>query len=207
MPSTIPVQKDSTTIFSFILRNLKHCAYPARSGKECMMKKNRYMRSLEDFGKEPSERQEIPKEEPAEEPRVLTPEEQAEADRKTEEVINKEIKHIAIGSAVCLVLMFAVFAALKRFGTPVLLAGLIGTAATLVCFIYLGRSVQAAASMGERGPAYLKRTYMVRVAINLAVVGVAAGFDQLDTVAGILPLFFPRITIFAMQLLGMYKPQ
>ena len=173
------------------------------------MKKNRYMRSLEDFGKEkavPSAAGEI-REEIKEEPRVLTPEEQAEADRKTEEVINKEIKHIAVGCAVCLALMFAVYAVLGKFGRSVLFAGLIGTAATLVCFIYLGRSVEAAASMGERGPAYLKRTYMVRVAINLAVVGVAAGFDQLDTIAGILPLFFPRITIFAMQLLGMYKPQ
>lgn len=172
-----------------------------------MMKKNRYMRSLEDFGKEAPRAQEVPAEESVEKPRVLTPEEQAEADRKTQEVINKEIKHISIGSAICLALMFAAFAALKKFGMPVLLAGLIGTAATLICFIYLGRSVEAAASMGEKGPAHLKRTYMVRVAINLAVVGVAAGFDQLDTAAGILPLFFPRITIFGMQLLGMYKPQ
>ena len=81
-----------------------------------------------------------------------------------------------------------------------------GRVVALFNFLYLGRSVQAALSMGEKGPLYMRRTYNIRVLIHAAWVVLCFKLPMINAIAGVLALFFPRITIFGMQMAGMYKP-
>ena len=100
-------------------------------------------------------------------------------------------------------LLFAVFG---RFSMGVVWGALIGSALALTSFAYLGRSVQRSLDMGDKGPLYLRRTYGLRLLINGAAVILAVKLPFVDTLAGIEPVFFPGLTIFAMELLGIYRP-
>ena len=145
--------------------------------------------------------------EPEQPPRVLTPEEEAEADRKAYEAVNREIKHMAVGCLCCSVVMCLLFASFRRFSMGVVWGALLGSAFALISFAYLGRSVHRSINMGAKGPMYLRRTYMVRLLINGAAVVLAAKLPFVNAIVGIAPLFFPGVTIFAMELLGMYRPK
>ena len=120
--------------------------------------------------------------------------------------MNREIKRIALGCLCCSALMCLLFAVFGRFSMGVVWGALIGSALALTSFAYLGRSVQRSLDMGDKGPLYLRRTYGLRLLINGAAVILAVKLPFVDTLAGIEPVFFPGLTIFAMELLGIYRP-
>jgi len=127
--------------------------------------------------------------------------------QQSKETVKKEVKHIAVGVLIMDVVMCLVFLVLKRFSMGVVLGAISGSLIAVANFAYLGISVIKALNMGEKGKGYLQRTYVLRVLLNCAAVVIAAKFEQVNLIAGILPLFMPRATIYAMQLLGMYKPE
>jgi len=156
--------------------------------------------------KEEEEKQKAEFEEKQIEPKVLSEEEQKVVDKKSDDAINKEIKHIAIGCGICSIITCLLFIAFKKWNFGVLFGLLLGNLTAIITFVYLGRSIQRALELKDNGQRYLQKTSKIRLLIMVAGAILAIELPFIDTIAGIAPLFFPRLTIFGMQLLGMYKP-
>lgn len=129
------------------------------------------------------------------------------AETNNKKMVMKETKHIVLGVLVMDVIMCLVFIVLKKFDLSVVYGAIIGTVFAVANFAYLGLCVIKAVEMGDKGKGYLQRTYIIRVLLNCACVVLAAKLEQVNIVAGVIPLFMPRATIYIMQLLGMYKPE
>ena len=121
--------------------------------------------------------------------------------------ILKETKHIAIGVLIGDIIMCLVFVLLKRFDLSVLLGAVLGSVFAVGNIWYLGISVRKTLEKGDGGQVYFRKTYLVRMLLHAVCVIIAALVPFINTLAGIIPLFFPKLVIYAMQLLGMYKPE
>ncbi len=67
--------------------------------------------------------------------------------------------------------------------------------------------MQRAASNAEKAKQIAQFSYSVRMLLTCVVAILGFQLGALNGVATALALFFPRITISVMQLLGFYKPQ
>ena len=128
---------------------------------------------------------------------------------RVQKAVRQETLHIAAGVGLLSAAMLLVFFFLGRLDMTVVLGALLGGGFAVLNFFLLGLTVQWAVSSGDEGSSKKKiqLSYSLRMLLTLAVllVGFAAPcFHWLSTV---LPLFFPRLTIFGMQLLGLYKPE
>ena len=126
---------------------------------------------------------------------------------QADNAVLKETKHIAIGVLIGDVIMCLVFVILKRFDLSVLLGAILGSVFAVGNIFYLGVSVNKALEKGEGGQSYFRKTYIVRMLLHAVCVIIAALVPFINTIAGIVPLFFPKLVIYAMQLLGMYDPE
>lgn len=75
-------------------------------------------------------------------------------------------------------------------------------------FFLLGLTVQKMAGdpNEKKGKLVLQLSYSLRMLATLAVVVLGVKLACFSWVATVIPLLFPRLTILAMQILGMYKP-
>lgn len=75
-------------------------------------------------------------------------------------------------------------------------------------FFLLGLTVQkmAADPNEKRGKMTMQLSYTLRMLFTLFIVMLAIKLPQFSWPAAVIALFFPRLTILAMQLLGMYRP-
>jgi hypothetical protein len=88
----------------------------------------------------------------------------------------------------------------------VLWGTLLGGGYAILNFLFLILSAQRALAAGERAGAVMRSTYMLRMLGVVAMMVVAVVVPVFDTIAAVIPLLFPRLTILVMQLCGMYKP-
>ena len=123
---------------------------------------------------------------------------------KQENVIMKEVKTIAMGTAVCAAVMCLVFLAAGYFSTGVILGAVMGSCFAVGNFWYLGKTIERMLNGGDAKK--LQSTYVYRLGIHAACVILALKIPAINPIAGIVPLFFPRITIFFMQMTGKYDP-
>ena len=124
-----------------------------------------------------------------------------------------ELTRIACGTAICTAALWVAFAALHlvgwvKFDYTVVLGSLIGAAVAIgylagICFV-----VQNIIDEQDeiRRKAQLQASYNIRMLIQAVWVIVAIGAPCFQPFAGILPLLFPRITIYYLQITGKYKP-
>ncbi len=115
---------------------------------------------------------------------------------KPNDTIKKETKYIAYFCVILSVLMEAVFLILKRWDYTVILGNLLSYAIAVLNFYFMGLTVQKAVSMDEKEARKLMKSSQGfrNAGIFLAVViGVVA--PCFNTVAVIVPVFFPRIAI------------
>ena len=70
----------------------------------------------------------------------------------------------------------------------------------------LSFSVRQGEIFGLLGPNGAGKTTTLRMLATLAVVVLGVKLACFSWVATVIPLLFPRLTILAMQILGMYKP-
>jgi len=108
----------------------------------------------------------------------------------------KETKYMASIIAVLSVLMQAVFLILRKWDYTVLLGNLLSALVSIANFYFMGRSVQKALAMDEADARKVMRTSQSRR--NLAIFVAAAvgvGVSYFNTIAVIVPLFFPRIAV------------
>ena len=125
----------------------------------------------------------------------------------------KELKRILCGTAICTAVMWVVFAALGlvgwvRFDLKLVLSSLVGDAVAVGNFAGICLMVQKVIDEQDekRRKAQLQASYNIRMLIQAVWVIVAIGAPCFQPFAGVLPLFFPRITIYYLQITGKYKP-
>ena len=128
--------------------------------------------------------------------------------------VKKETGRIAAGCAAGCVLMILGFALLHRvmpdsvpFDYKVILGGCLGSAVAVLNFFLMGVTVQKIASMTDQDQAFksMKASYRSRTLIQLFWVVLALILPVINGAAGIIPLFFPSLSIKILVMLGMIK--
>ncbi|MBE6923470.1 MAG: ATP synthase subunit I [Ruminococcaceae bacterium] len=122
---------------------------------------------------------------------------------KLQSASRKEIKRIAIGTAILDVLMIAAFALLGLLGIlqfqplSVILAAAIGSCLAIGSFTVLCITVQQAVEIEDRKKmqAKFQLSYNIRMVVQAAWVVICFFVPWLNIFAGALPLAFPKITI------------
>ncbi len=115
---------------------------------------------------------------------------------KADSVVKKETKYIAYFSVVLSMLMQAVFLLLRKWNYTVILGNLLSLAIAILNFYFMGLSVQKAVDMEQNDAAKLMRASqgIRNLAVFVAaVIGVVLPY--FNTVAVILPIFFPRAAV------------
>jgi len=115
---------------------------------------------------------------------------------KAEPAVKKETKYIAYFCIILSVLMQAIFIILKKWNYTVLLGNLLSYAIAVLNFYFMGLTVQKAVTMDTNEAKKLMRSSQ-----NLRNAGIFLGVvigvvtPCFDTIAVIVPVFFPRIAI------------
>ncbi len=127
---------------------------------------------------------------------------------QVQQATRRETGHIALGVLVFSAVMHLVFLVIGRWELGVLWGSLLGGGFAVCNFFLLGLTVQAVANETDEKRAKLKLrgSYTGRMLLTLAVVVLAVKVPCFVWPAAVIPLFFPRLTILAMQVMGMYKP-
>lgn len=125
----------------------------------------------------------------------------------------KELGRIAGGTAICTAAMWVVFAAFHTVGwlpfdSTVVLAGLAGAAVAVGNFAGICLMVQKVIDEPDedRRKKMLKISYNSRMLAQAVWVLIAISAPCFQAFAGVLPLFFPRVTIYYLQITGKYQP-
>lgn len=123
--------------------------------------------------------------------------------------VKKETGHIALGTAVGVVIMLVVFAVLGYFSIGVAVSGVLGGALAVGNFFLLGLTVQKAADgqPEDRARKWMQFSYNMRMLLMVVWLIVALAVPVFNWVAALLPLLMPRLTIAVMQATGMYHKE
>lgn len=115
---------------------------------------------------------------------------------KADSTVRRETKYIAIISIILSVLMQIVFLFLKRWNYTVLTGNLLSLAASVANFYFMGVSVQRALAVEEtKARKVMKNSQTLRNAGIFVTIVIGVTLPYFNTVATILPVFFPRIAI------------
>ena len=129
--------------------------------------------------------------------------------QKPQETVLRETKRIDVGVFSMLAIMLIVYAAMGRFSLAVVLGGLIGALYAVLNFLLLGMTVQKVADMREENEELarmqMKSSYNMRMVIMILLIVVAFALPFVDGLACMIPMLFPRLTIFVLQLTGKIK--
>lgn len=125
----------------------------------------------------------------------------------------KELLRIAGGTALCTAVMWVIFAALHlvgwvRFDYTVVLGSVIGALVAIGNFAGICFVVQKIIDEPDekRRKAKLQVSHNSRMLMQAVWVVAAIAAPCFQPFASVLPLFFPRITIYYLQITGKYKP-
>lgn len=123
--------------------------------------------------------------------------------------VKKETGHIALGTAVGVAIMLAVFAVLGYFSAGVAVSGILGGAVAVGNFFLLGLTVQKAANgqPEDRARKWMQFSYNTRMLVMVIWLIVALAVPFFNWVAALIPLLMPRLTIGVMQATGMYHKE
>ena len=128
---------------------------------------------------------------------------------KLQAASKKETLRIAVGSAICLAIMLAVFFVLSLFGIvksyyKVVLGGVGGTLVAILNFVILCLTIQKVAGMENGKPlkARVQLSYNLRLALQAAWVIVAFIAPCFHVLAAAIPLLFPTVVLYILQASG-----
>lgn len=130
---------------------------------------------------------------------------------RPQEAIVRETKRIAVGVCLMVIVMLAIYAGMGQFSLSVLLGGLLGGAYAIFNFFMLGMTVQKATKLqpenAELARMQMKSSYNMRMIGMVIVVVIAFALPFVDGLACLIPMLFPRITIFVLQITGKIKDE
>ncbi|MBR4459384.1 MAG: hypothetical protein IKS31_10550 [Clostridia bacterium] len=115
---------------------------------------------------------------------------------KVSEAARRETLWVAAWTAGLCLVMHLVFILLKKWGIPVLLGSLLGSATAVGTFFWLAMTVQKAVGKPEKvARGILQRSQVSRLLIQGAVLAAGFAVSWLDGFATMIPLFFPHIAV------------
>lgn len=128
---------------------------------------------------------------------------------KLQDAVKKEVFHIALGTAIVFGLENIVYLVIKQWSGAVLAGSILGSVLAFVNFLILALTVQNIAATSDEKRARLKMQFSYSMRMLMILVGLIIAFALpfFDGISAIFPLLAPRLTIFAMQILGLYRPQ
>lgn len=129
---------------------------------------------------------------------------------KLQEASRKEIRRIALGTAVCDGILIAALFLLSLFGIGtfpllrILLGVVCGSVVAVVNFTILCLTVQAAVGIEDKKlmKARFQLSYNVRLVLQAGWVVLSFVLPQIHFVAGAVPILFPNVVIFYLQSKG-----
>ena len=129
---------------------------------------------------------------------------------KLQSASKREIRRIAIGTAVCDGIMIAGLFLLSQFGIGsfqplrILLGAVGGSAVAVLNFTIMCLTVQSATSYDDQKKmkAFIQGSYNGRPALQALWVVICIIVPQIHTLAGAAPLLFPNFVIFWLQANG-----
>ena len=120
---------------------------------------------------------------------------------KVNATVLKETRYIAVFSVILSLLMQAVFLIVRRFDYTVPLGNLLGLVIAVGNFFFMGLGVQKAVEKDEKGAkSVLRFSQTARFFAIFALAAAGMLLSCFNTVAVLLPIFFPRIAIAARQI-------
>lgn len=115
---------------------------------------------------------------------------------KIDATVKRETKYITYFCIILSVLMQAVFVLLKRWDYTVLLGNLLTLAVAVLNFLFMGITVQKSLAMDSSdAKKFIKSSQGIRTIAMFAVLVVGVAVPIFNTVAVIVPIFFPRIAV------------
>lgn len=128
--------------------------------------------------------------------------------KKIDRTVLTETGYIALSVLILSALMQAVFLAVGAWDGAVLLGNLLGGAAAITNFFLMGLTVQAATAKDEKGAkAAMRLSQSLRTVFLFTAAALGVLLSCFDTIASLLPLFFPRIAISFRPLVGRKKAE
>lgn len=120
----------------------------------------------------------------------------------SKKIVFHETGIVALGVAICTVLMIAVFALMGYYDTSVLLGGLIGAVLAIGNFFFMAVGTSLAADKAEQqdvkgGKALVQQSYLLRLVVLFVILFACAKSGLFNLFALVLPLMFvrPSLTI------------
>lgn len=127
---------------------------------------------------------------------------------KIQKATRQETMHIAIGVILLAALMNVVYLLIKSWSVGVLFGSILGSVGAIGNFFFLALTVQKAAYEDEkRAKQWLQFSYSLRMLFMGGVMVLGFVLPWTEGLPCALCLFFPRVTILAMQVTGRYKPE
>ena len=123
---------------------------------------------------------------------------------ESKKIVFHETGIVALGVALCTVLMVAVFALLGYFDTSVLLGGIAGAVLAIGNFFFMALGTSLAADKAEKqdvkgGQALVQQSYMLRLAVLFILLFLCAKSGLFNLFALVLPLVFVRPVLTAAE--------
>lgn len=126
---------------------------------------------------------------------------------ESRKIVWRQTARIAIGEAVCLGVMFGVYALLHKLGIAVISAGLIGGVLAVANFFFMAVAATLAADKAQQqdiegGQKLMKSAYPIRIFALAAILIACAASGYFDVPALLLPLLFVRPVIMLWEFIG-----
>ena len=116
---------------------------------------------------------------------------------ESKKIVYRETFSIAVGEAVCVLLMLTVFALIKHWSGKVLLGGLIGYVLAVGNFFFMALGTSLAADRAENqnvkgGQVLIRSSYILRLVVLFVLLFASAKSGFCNPVALAVPLLFVR---------------
>ena len=126
---------------------------------------------------------------------------------ESRKLVWNQTARIAIGEAVCVGLMYGVYALLQRLSLPVILGGLAGAVLAVGNFFFLAVIATLAADKAQAqdvagGQKLMKGSYPIRIVVLALALILCAKSGYFDVLALALPLLFVRPVIMVWEFFG-----
>ncbi len=115
---------------------------------------------------------------------------------KANETVKKECMYIAYFCTILSILMQAVFVFCRSWDYTVILGNLLSLFLSVINFYFMGITVQKAVTMNEADARKLmKSSSSIRTAVMFLVLVIGVVLPVFNTIAVIIPVFFPRVAV------------
>ncbi len=125
---------------------------------------------------------------------------------RLEPEVKRENIKMAVGSAVCSLIVIAVFFIIGRFDYTVAIGAAVGFVYAVGNFYFMSVGITKALALGDETAAKskMRSSYMTRTVVMLAIVAASLLLDWINPIPVLISVFYPKIIITACELWNTY---